>query len=162
MSQYSLAGSAQLINFFDSAVAIGLSAEDKSYRYVKQVKYRAGEKHYDAGNVLVYEIVKTDGFTHFEFVKFATESQQIGESLGDGTSIPDDVKQIADLQAKGKTLRAIAEELNISLGMVQRRLKKAEKLGYKSPETVSNVSEISDVSPSSLQGEAVQTVLPGM
>ena len=46
------AGSAQLINFFDSAIAIGLSAEDKSYRYVKQVKYRAGEKHYDASNVL--------------------------------------------------------------------------------------------------------------
>lgn len=37
MSQYSLAGSAQLINFFDSAIAIGLSAENKNYRYVKQV-----------------------------------------------------------------------------------------------------------------------------
>lgn len=142
MSQYSLAGSAQLINFFDSAIAIGLSAEDKSYRYVKQVKYRAGEKHYDASNVLVYEIVKSDGFTHFEFVKASTESQQIGESLGDSLEVPEDVKKIADLQAMGKTLRAIAEELNISLGMVQRRLKKAEKLGYQ-PAPVSDVSDVS-------------------
>ena len=144
MSQYSLAGSAQLINFFDSAIAIGLSAENKAYRYIKQVKYRAGEKHYDAGNVLVYEIVKEDGYTHFDFIKPSTEAQQIGESLGDTLEVPEDVKQIADLHAKGKTLRAIAEELNVSLGLVQRRLKKAEKMGYKPVSNVSDVSAVSD------------------
>jgi len=144
MSQYSLAGSAQLINFFDSAIAIGLSAENKSYRYIKQVKYRAGEKHYDAGNVLVYEIVKEDGYTHFDFIKPSTEAQQIGETLGDALEVPEDVKQIADLHAKGKTLRAIAEELNVSLGLVQRRLKKAEKMGYKPVSNVSDVSAVSD------------------
>lgn len=131
MSQYSLAGSAQLINFFDSAIAIGLSAENKNYRYVKQVKYRAGEKHYDASNVQVYEIIKENGRTFFDFIKPSTEAQQIGETIGDALEVPEDVKQIADLHAKGKTLRAIAEELNVSLGLVQRRLKKAEKMGYK-------------------------------
>ena len=144
MSQYSLAGSAQLINFFDSAIAIGLSAENKNYRYVKQVKYRAGEKHYDASNVQVYEIVKENGRTFFDFIKPSTEAQQIGETNGDALEVPEDVKQIADLHAKGKTLRAIAEELNVSLGLVQRRLKKAEKMGYKPVSNVSDVSAVSD------------------
>ena len=144
MSQYSLAGSAQLINFFDSAIAIGLSAENKNYRYVKQVKYRAGEKHYDASNVQVYEIIKENGRTFFDFIKPSTEAQQIGETVGDALEVPEDVKQIADLHAKGKTLRAIAEELNVSLGLVQRRLKKAEKMGYKPVSNVSDVSAVSD------------------
>lgn len=144
MSQYSLAGSAQLINFFDSAIAIGLSAENKNYRYVKQVKYRAGEKHYDSSNVHVYEIVKENGRTFFDFIKPKTEAQQIGETIGDALEDPEDVKQIADLHAKGKTLRAIAEELNVSLGLVQRRLKKAEKMGYKPVSNVSDVSAVSD------------------
>ena len=144
MSQYSLAGSAQLINFFDSAIAIGLSAENKNYRYVKQVKYRAGEKHYDAANVQVYEIVKENGRTYFDFIKSSTEAQQIGETVGDTLEVPEDVKQIADLHAMGKTLRAIAEELNVSLGLVQRRLKKAERLGYNPVSNVSDVSAVSD------------------
>ncbi len=123
MSQYSLAGSAQLINFFDSAIAIGL---------------------YDASNVQVYEIVKENGRTFFDFIKPSTEAQQIGETVGDALEVPEDVKQIADLHAKGKTLRAIAEELNVSLGLVQRRLKKAEKMGYKPVSNVSDVSAVSD------------------
>lgn len=142
ITQYNLAGSAQLINFFDSAIAIGLSTEDKNYRYVKQVKYRAGEKHYDAASVLVYEITKTDAYTHFEFVKISTEAQQIAEASEDPLIIPDEVKQMADLHAAGKSIRAIADDLNVSPALVQRRLNKAKKLGY-NPAPVSGVSAAS-------------------
>ena len=41
-------------------------------RYVKQLKVRACEFRYDSDNVLVYEIVKTDGYVHFDFREFAS------------------------------------------------------------------------------------------
>ena len=43
MTQNDLAGSAKLINFFDAGIAIGRSAKDPTWRYVKQVKVRTGE-----------------------------------------------------------------------------------------------------------------------
>ena len=52
ITQNDLAGSKKLYNFFDSVIAIGKSAKDKSLRYVKQLKVRAGEFRYDSDNVI--------------------------------------------------------------------------------------------------------------
>ena len=55
-----LAGSKRLYNFFDSVFVIGKSALDGELRYVKQLKVRYGTFSYDADNVIVYEIEKTE------------------------------------------------------------------------------------------------------
>ena len=62
-----LAGSKRLYNFFDSVFVIGKSALDGGLRYVKQLKVRYGTFSYDADNVIVYEIEKTDAFLQFVF-----------------------------------------------------------------------------------------------
>ena len=72
-----LQGSSMLINFCDSAFAIGANATDKSRRYLKQIKSRNTEILYDAGNVCVCNIAKPSNFLQFEFVEFSTEGEQI-------------------------------------------------------------------------------------
>ncbi len=89
ITQNHLDGSKKLYNFIDSVFAIGMSAKDNRLRYVKQVKVRAGAFRYDASNVLVYEVEKTDGFLHFNFLEFATEEEQelFLPHCGDGTAL---------------------------------------------------------------------------
>ena len=145
LTQNDLAGSSKLMNFFDSAIAIGLSSRDKNLRYVKQVKYRAGEKQYDYDNVILYEIVKERGYTHFAFRGYGLERDHIKEpSFGDDL---EEIQQILDLQANGKSVREIASLLDITTSKVQRRLKKAGKLGITAdsfkPAPVSGVSPVS-------------------
>ena len=145
LSQNDLAGSAKLMNFFDAGIAIGLSSRDKNMRYVKQVKYRAGEKQYDYDNVILYEIVKEHGYTHFSFRGYGLESDHIkAPSFSDDL---EEIQQILDLQANGKSVREIASLLDITASKVQRRLKKAGKLGINAesfkPVPVSGVSPVS-------------------
>jgi hypothetical protein len=72
-----IAGSRQLANFTDSAFAIGQSSQDKSYRYIKQIKARATEKMYESENVILCTIAKTTNFLGFEFVGFVNEGQHL-------------------------------------------------------------------------------------
>lgn len=126
ITQNDLAGSAKLINFFDAGIAIARSAKDPNLRYVKQVKVRTGEYLYDADNVIIYDVNKVNGFLKFEFRDYGKE--------GDHLKIPskdyemEEIQDILKLQSQGKSLREIAKDLDMSLGMVQRRLKKATLL----------------------------------
>ncbi len=116
ITQNDLAGSKKLYNFFDSVFAIGKSAKDSRLRYVKQLKVRAGEFRYDSDNVMVYEIVKTDGYVHFSFVEFASEYSHLREpSEQDNNTQEQNVKELLD---KGKSYREIAGILGISKSMV--------------------------------------------
>ena len=72
-----IAGSRQLANFTDSAFAIGQSSQDKSYRYIKQIKARATEKIYESENVILCLISKNNNFLGFEFVGFVNEGQHL-------------------------------------------------------------------------------------
>ena len=124
ITQNDLAGSKKLYNFFDSVFAIGKSAKDSRLRYVKQLKVRAGEFRYDSDNVMVYEIVKTDGYVHFSFVEFASEYSHLREPDEKDTSTQEqNVKELLD---KGKSYREIASVLGISkslVGKIATRLK---------------------------------------
>lgn len=116
ITQNDLAGSKKLYNFFDSVFAIGKSAKDSRLRYVKQLKVRAGEFRYDADNVMVYEIVKTDGYVHFSFVEFASEYSHLREpDENESNTREQNVKELLD---KGKSYREIAAILGISKSMV--------------------------------------------
>lgn len=59
------AGSAYLLNFCDSAFAIGRSYMQSNYRYLKQIKNRVGEFTYTEGNVLVGVFDRIDGMLQF-------------------------------------------------------------------------------------------------
>ncbi len=118
-----LAGSRKLFNFFDSVFAIGRSARDEGLRYIKQIKCRYGNFTYDAENVIVCSIEKdARGFLHFERQGTAKESAHLKElSDHDETWLRTECQRLKD---DGKSFRAIASELGLSLGKVQRILRK--------------------------------------
>lgn len=111
LTQNDLAGSSKLMSFFDSGIVIGLSARDKNLRYVKQVKYRAGEKEYDYDNLILYETVKKHGYTHFAYRGHGVKADHIK-----APSFSEDLDEI--LQANGKSVREIAPLLDISSSKV--------------------------------------------
>lgn len=145
ITQNDLAGSAKLINFFDAGIAIVRSARDPNLRYVKQVKVRTGEFLHDADNVIIYDVNKVDGFLKFEFREFGKEGDHLKVPTKDYET--DEIQDILKLQHQGKSLREIAKDLDMSLGMVQRRLKKAAALNIKYvPEEGEESADVSDVS----------------
>ena len=117
ITQNDLAGSKKLYNFFDSVFAIGKSAKDDRLRYVKQLKVRAGAFRYNADNVLVYEIEKTGGYTHFEFP--TRRSSDLFETMNRA-------ENVIQLHREGKTYREIADLVGLSKSMIGKIIKKSE------------------------------------
>ncbi|MDE6197852.1 MAG: AAA family ATPase [Muribaculaceae bacterium] len=60
-----IAGSSNILNFADSAFALGRSYLDDELRYLKQIKVRAGEFAFTEANVLVGKFEKNDGMLEF-------------------------------------------------------------------------------------------------
>lgn len=121
ITQNDLAGSKKLYNFFDSVFAIGQSAKDDRLRYVKQLKVRAGEYRYNSANVLLYEIEKTDGYVHFEFLEFSTEAAHLREQTD--KDINQEQQNVTELRSQGKTVREIAAITGLSKSKVDRMIK---------------------------------------
>ncbi|MDE6552138.1 MAG: AAA family ATPase [Muribaculaceae bacterium] len=121
ITQNDLAGSKRLMNFVDTAVAIGQSAVDDSIKFVKTIKYRNGSFKYPSDSVLLGEIVKTNCFTGFLWKGTTTEKSQLRQ-----TGENEDAKLIEKakaLQAEGKSQRVIADILRVSIGKVNKMLK---------------------------------------
>ena len=117
-----LQGSKMKANFADAAFSIGRSAKDKNIRYVKQLKCRSAEIVFDTENVPVYEIVKENSFLHFKFLNYSREYEHLKQtSENDRLQLANDVKQ---LKTKGKSVRQIAQILNISKSQIDRLCKK--------------------------------------
>ena len=124
ITQNDLAGSKKLYNFFDSVFAIGKSAKDDRLRYVKQLKVRAGAFRYNADNVLVYEIEKTGGYTHFEFLEYSSEYEHLREQKEFETM--NRAENVIQLHREGKTYREIADLVGLSKSMIGKIIKKSE------------------------------------
>lgn len=107
-----LAGSRILYNFFDSCFAIGESAKDKSQRYIKQLKVRAGAFTYDSENVLVANIEKEGAFLQFNFIGFAPEREHLKELTSKDRA--DLINEVKRLKSEGLSIRAIAERVGMS------------------------------------------------
>lgn len=129
ITQNDLAGSKKLYNFFDSVFAIGKSARDERLRYVKQLKVRAGVFRYDADNIIIYEIEKTGGFTHFEFKEYSTEREHLREQKE--TETLNRAENIIQLSRQGKSYREIAQEVGLSKSMVAKIITKTDKTDAK-------------------------------
>ncbi|MFI3259338.1 MAG: AAA family ATPase [Rikenellaceae bacterium] len=118
ITQNDLAGSKKLFNLFDSVFAMGKSAKDSTQRYIKQIKVRYGSFTYDSDNVINCVIEKRSGFLQFVTLGYSNEREHLRE-YDDGFRADLDAK-IKALSAEGKSYRAIAEEVGVSLSVVQR------------------------------------------
>lgn len=117
-----LQGSKMLINFCDSAFALGESSQDKSLRYLKQIKCRNAAITYDADNVLVMEVCKPANFLMFKHVHTAFEHEHLKQpTKADREAV---VEQVKELCSKGLSQREIAKKLQISVGSVNNYINK--------------------------------------
>ena len=121
LTRNDLQGSSMLMNFCDSAFALGESHSDKNLRYLKQIKQRNCEQIYDTENVIVCQISKPSNFLQFEFLNYGNENQHLKQaSEKDRENL---VSKAKELSEQGKSQRAISHELGISLGAVNKYLK---------------------------------------
>ncbi|MBS1530431.1 MAG: AAA family ATPase [Bacteroidetes bacterium] len=120
-----LHGSKMLINFCDSAFAIGENPKDKDVRYLKQIKQRNTGEMYGAENVCVCVVNKPHNFLQYEFTGFGREWDHLKEpSEGSPDHLLEKVRELHDV---GMTQREIAAELAISAAKVNRVLKKGSE-----------------------------------
>lgn len=118
-----LAGSKHLSNFADGVFALGHSTNDTGLRYFIQVKpSRSGELKYDKENVLVCEIEKKDNFLTLIPKGFSNERELLKQSDADPEVEEKLVEKAKALKAEGKTIRQIADILNLSKSKVGRWL----------------------------------------
>ncbi|TCK67252.1 winged helix-turn-helix DNA-binding protein [Winogradskyella wandonensis] len=119
-----LAGSKMLINFCDSAFALGVSTEGHDLRYVKQIKQRNTECVYHSENVALMRIHQDFNFLKFHFVDFDCEANHL--KAKDASERKNRLEKIQELKSQGLSNVDIAERLGISEGTVRYNLKKIE------------------------------------
>ena len=113
-----LQGSKMLINFADSAFAIGQSQTQSGLRYVKQIKQRNSANDYGADNVCLFRIRQELSFLNMEFIGYDAELNHLQKP---GTATTEETKdRIVELNRQGLTNRQIADNLKISVATVKR------------------------------------------
>jgi len=125
ISRNDLQGSKMLINFADSAFAIGESQTTPGLRYLKQIKQRSGQELYGAGNVCLCKIAKPQCFLQMEFNGYAAETAHlIPYTEQHRRSVEQRVMQ---LHSEGLSGRAIAAEVGLSMSAAFRMIKRLGK-----------------------------------
>jgi RecA-family ATPase len=120
ISRNDLQGSKMLINFADSAFAIGQSSTRPDVRYLKQVKQRSSAETYGAENICLFTMQKQYGYLHFRFEGYAREADHLRRhSHQQRTDLSNKARQ---LQTDGLTQRKIAAQLKLSLSTVNKLL----------------------------------------
>ncbi len=119
-----LQGSKMLINFADSAFAIGESSHYHDLRYLKQIKQRATGVVYGEDNVVLFRITKPLNFLKYEFVGYAHERGHLYRKTAPDMQLL--AGQITDLAAQGLSQRQISAKLDIALGTVNKYLNREE------------------------------------
>lgn len=121
ISRNDLQGSKMLINFCDSAFAIGESHSDSSIRYIKQIKARNCEVKYDTDNVIVCQLLKDDNFLKFNFINYASEREFLKRPTDEDKAKRKE--QAQEMKDEGLSNREIARQLNVSEGAVRKWFK---------------------------------------
>jgi hypothetical protein len=114
-----LQGSKLLLNFADSAFAVG--AGQHGQRYLKQIKQRNTTGVYGANNVCLLQLHKTKDFLQFRFTGHTTEQQLL--NTPDNTGNNHRANMAAQLSAQGLSQRKIAAVLGVSVALVNKLLK---------------------------------------
>jgi len=116
-----LQGSKMLINFADSAFAIGESRAEKGMRYLKQVKQRNTQEIYGGDNICLFRIIKPQNFLKYEFVGNGKEREHL-PSIAEQERARLTVA-VKELYEKGYSQRNIASELYVGVATVNRIVK---------------------------------------
>jgi len=121
-----LSGSKTLMNFCDSAFAIGESQKDKGIRYVKQIKVRQCEFLFDTENVCVCQIEKPDNFLKFNLIGYSTEREHLKEISEQDKE--QKFTEVMELKKQGCSNIEIARRYGVSEGAVRKWIKKVDDL----------------------------------
>jgi RecA-family ATPase len=117
-----LQGSKMLLNFADSAFAIGESQVKTEVRYLKQIKQRSGSQVYGAANVYLCEVIKPYNYLHFEFIGPGNEADHLVHYTEQHRKNVE--ARIAELHQQGRSLRQIANDTGMSFSYVFRLVKR--------------------------------------
>ncbi len=117
-----LQGSKMLINFADSAFAIGESQLQSDMRYLKQIKQRSGQQVYGTNNVYLCQVQKPYNNLHFDFIGPAIEADHLLHHTEQQRKSTED--RIIQLHQQGRTLRQIVAETGKPYTTVFRLVKK--------------------------------------
>ncbi len=120
-----LAGSKMIINFCDSAFAIGESNKDKNLRYIKQMKQRNCENLYDSDNVLVVEIRKDGDFLGFHHHSYDKEREHLKEQKDKDHKKR--LEEALDMRTEGKSNVEIGAFFGVTEGAVRKWFKQNDK-----------------------------------
>lgn len=120
LSRNDLQGSKMLINFCDSAFAMGESHPMPGQRYLKQIKQRSTAETYGADNVCLAQLERHNGFLKFVFTGNDCEKNHLREtSKQEREQMRREAKKLID---EGLSQRQVAERLGMSVGNVNRML----------------------------------------
>ncbi len=124
LTRNDLQGSKMLINFCDSAFAIGESTRDTGMRYIKQIKSRATEIIYHSENVLICQIEKAENFIEFSFTDYGNEYEHLKQLTAESSAKLD--TDIIEMKKENPDYsnREIAKLLNTNPMKVGRALKR--------------------------------------
>lgn len=122
LSLSAIQGSAKLNQLIDDAIGLAQSYQDNSLVYVKQCKWRNGERVLNADNVALYERSKDEyGNLCFTLRGYGIEREHLRQE--DENARDSQKEKIHQLSALGKTQQEIARELGISQPKVSRLLR---------------------------------------
>ena len=118
-----LHGSKLLINFADSAFAIGASSTHHRLCYLKQVKQRNTAQVYGEDNVCLCRIHKPGNFLQFRFMGNSPESLHLRSRNQLNPELL--AQKVTQLSATGFSQREISQQLSVSVGYVNKLLRMA-------------------------------------
>jgi hypothetical protein len=98
-----------IINFCDSAFAIGESVKETNLRFLKQIKARNTEIIYHAENVYLARVVKAGNFLGFHFEDFGYEQTHL--KVLTEMEREERISKAKELSEKGLSNRQIAEAI---------------------------------------------------
>ncbi|MEO3408216.1 AAA family ATPase [Mucilaginibacter sp. CAU 1740] len=120
LSRNDLQGSKMLINFCDSAFAMGESHATPGLRYLKQIKQRSTAETYGADHICLAQLERHNGFLKFVFTGNDCEKNHLRDtSRQERERMRQDAKKLSD---EGLSQRQVAERLGLSVGSVNRML----------------------------------------
>ncbi len=126
LTRNDLQGSKMLINFCDSAFALGESQQGRSLRYLKQIKARNTEVVYDGDNVCICQIIKHGNKLMLEKLGYGPEQAHL-RRLSEEEQVTK-ISQIKQMKQEGQSNVEIARVLGVSEGSIRNWLKKEEEL----------------------------------